>query len=120
MFDEDGRQLFTGLAAHPALALEVSARFFLGDFGGAVGFVLPMLVHAFQPERHPAAAGLEVDDFELGKFLQHAVGAEVETGEHLLERVAGDVPAKFAVTIRTGLRQDAAGAFVDADGDAQV
>ena len=82
--------------------------------------MLPVLVHALEPERHPAAARFQVSDFELGKFFQHAVGAEIQAGEHLLQGMAGDMAAELAVAIRAGLRQHGAGAFVHADGDAEV
>src|SRR4029079_5031940 len=85
-----------------------------------MGLVLPMLIHALQPERHPAATRFEVRDFEFGKFFQDSVSAKVKTGEHLLERMTGDVPAEFAVAIRSGLREDGPGAFMDADRNAEI
>src|SRR5437899_1608496 len=69
MFDEHRRQLFAGLTANPTIAFEIIARLFLGDLGGAVGLMFPVLVHALQPEWHPAAAGLKMHNFEFGEFL---------------------------------------------------
>ena len=46
MVDEDRREIFAGLAADPAVALEVGARLFFGDLGRAMRFMLPVLVHA--------------------------------------------------------------------------
>ena len=83
MFDEYRRQLLAGLAACQALALEVSAGLLFCDFRSAMPFVLPMLVHSLEPKRHPAAAGFEMGDFQFGKFLEDAVGAEVEASKHL-------------------------------------
>src|SRR5262249_7580674 len=100
MFDKDRSQLLARLAACPALALEVSARLLFCDFRSAMPFVLPMLVHSLEPKRHPAAAGFEMRDFELGELLQHAVRAEVETSEHLFQWMASDMTAEFTVAIR--------------------
>jgi hypothetical protein len=74
-----------------------------------------MFVHAFEPKWHPAAAGLKVSDLQFGEFLQHAVSTRAETGEHLFQRVAGNVPAEFAVAIRAGLFEHGASPLVDAE-----
>src|SRR5215468_6185744 len=115
VLDENGGQLFSSLTTHPTIALEIIAGFFFGDFGRAVGLMFPMLVHALQPERHPAATRLEVCDFQFGELFQHAVGAEVETSEHLFQRMASDMTAEFTVAIRASLRQHRASAFMDAN-----
>src|SRR6185369_11368676 len=120
VLDVHRRELLARLAARPALALEIIARLLLGRARGAVRLVLPVLVHSFQPEWHPAAPRLQMRDLELGKFLQHAVAAEVQAREHLLDRMAGDVPAELAVAVRARLRQDRARAFVHADRDAEI
>ena len=83
-------------------------------------FVLPMLVHPLEPKRHPAAAGLEMSNLQLGEFLEDSVGAEVKTGEHLFQRMAGDVAAELAVTVRAGLFEHGARAFVNTERDAQI
>src|SRR5215813_11399559 len=115
VLDENGGQLFSGLTTHPTIAFEIIAGLFFGDFGRAVGLMFPMLVHALQPERHPAATGLEVRDFQFGELFQHAVGAKVETSEHLFQRMASDMTAEFTVAIRASLRQHRASAFMDAN-----
>src|SRR5215475_535380 len=120
MFDEYRRQLLARLAARPALAFEVSARLLFCDFRSAMPFVLPMLVHSLEPKRHPAAAGFEMGDFQFGKFLQDAVGAKVETGEHLFQWMAGDVATEFAITVRAGLFEDGPGAFMNTERHAQI
>src|SRR5262245_58169556 len=116
VLDENGSQLFPSLTTHPAIALEIIAGLFFGDLGGTVRLMFPMLVHALQPERHPATTGLEVRDFQFGELLQHAVGAKVETSEHLFQRMASDMTTEFTVAIRPGLRQYGASALMDADG----
>src|SRR5262245_44631844 len=120
MFDKNRRQLLARLAACPALALEVSARLVLCAFCSAMPLVLPMLVHSLEPKRHPAAAGFEMGDFQFGKFLQDAVGAKVETGKHLFQRMAGDVAAEFAITVRAGLFEHSASTFVNTKRHAQI
>src|SRR5215475_5051020 len=120
MFDKDLSQLLARLAACPALALEVSARLLFCDFRSAMPFVLPMLVHSLEPKRHPAAAGFEMGDFQFGKFLQDAVGAKVETGEHLFQWMAGDVAIEFAITVRAGLFEHSASTFVNTKRHAQI
>src|SRR5581483_9648279 len=60
VLDKSRRQLLAGFAARPALALEIVARFFPGGARPAVAFVLPVLVHPFEPERHPAAARFQI------------------------------------------------------------
>src|SRR5262245_8884722 len=116
VLDEYRRQLFPSLTTDPTIALEIIAGLFFGDLGGTVRFMFPMLVHALQPERHPATTGLEVRDFQFGELLQHAVGAKVETSEHLFQRMASDMTTEFTVAIRPGLRQYGASALMDADG----
>src|SRR4030095_10279657 len=120
MLDKDRRELFSRFAARPTLALEVEARFFPGGFGLALSFVFPMLIHALEPKRDPAATGFEIGDFELGKFFQNPVGAHVQRGKHLFERMAGDMAAKLAVTISACLWQHRARPFVYADRDAKI
>src|SRR5262245_589105 len=82
--------------------------------------VLPMLVHALEPKRHPTAARFEMGDFQLGKFLEHAVGAKIETGKHLFQWMTRDVAAETAVTVRAGLFEHGAGAFVNTERHTQI
>src|SRR4029453_1224751 len=111
MFDKGGRQLLAGFTARPTLAPEKIARLLFCDLRAAMPFVLPMLGQPLEPKRHPAAAGLEMSNLQLGEFLQDSVGAEVKTGEHLFQRVAGDMAAELAVTVRAGLFEHGARAF---------
>src|SRR4029078_4480181 len=83
MFDKHGCEFFASFTARPALAFEIIAGLFFRSFRPAVTFVLPMLIHAFEPERHPAASRFQISNLEGGKFLQHAVGARSE--EHTSE-----------------------------------
>ena len=120
VLDEARHQLFPGLAAYPALPVKVEAGFFRSGLGRPMGLVLPVLIHALQPVRHPAAAGLQVGHLEFGKPLQHAVGAEAQAREHLLHRMAGHVAAELAVAVTARLLQHRARALVDADRHAQI
>ena len=72
------------------------------------------------PKRRPAATRFQISNLELGNFFQYPVGTKIHAGEQLLQRMAGDVPAKFAITIRTGLFQHGARALMDADRHAEV
>src|SRR4030095_6749535 len=112
--------LLAGCAPRPTLAPEIIARLLFGDLRPAMPFVLPMLIHPLEPKRHPAAAGFEMSNLERGKFLQHTVGAEIKTGEHLFQRVASDMTTKFAVTIRAGLFEHGAGTLVNTERHAQI
>src|SRR5262245_6639992 len=120
MFDKGGRQFLAGFAARPTLAPEIIARLLFCELRAAMPFVLPMLVHPLEPKWYPAAAGLEMSNLKLGEFLEDAVGAEVKTGEHLFQRMAGDVAAELAVTVRAGLFEHGARAFVNTERHAQV
>src|SRR5262245_25943707 len=115
MLDENGGQLFPGLTTDPAIALKIIAGLFFGDLGRTVRLMFPMLIHALQPERHPATAGFEMGDFQFGELLQHAVGAEVETSKHLFQRMASDMTPEFTVAIRASMEQDAARALMGAN-----
>src|SRR5207248_3676072 len=112
--------LFARLRADEALSLEVDAGWLLRRARTAEGVVLPVLVHALQPERQPAAARFHEADLQLRDALEEPIGAEGKAGEHLLQRMAGYVAAELAVAIIAGLRQDRAGALVHADGHAQI
>ena len=56
ILDVGRRQLFAGFAAGPTLTLEIIAGLFLSGFRLALALMFPVFVHAFEPERHPAAA----------------------------------------------------------------
>jgi hypothetical protein len=101
---EHRSQFFAGLTTDPAVALEIIAWLFFCDFGRTMGLVFPVLVHAFEPKRRPATAGFQMGDFQLGKFFQHSVGAEIQAGQHLFQRMASNMSAKLAVPIGAGLR----------------
>ena len=54
-------------------------------FGVATEF--PVLLHALQPVRGPAAVALNVDDFELGEFFKDAEPDQAGHGRHGLKRM---------------------------------
>ena len=54
-------------------------------FGVAAEF--PMLLHALQPVRGPAAVALNVDDFELREFFKDTEPDQAGHGRHGLKRM---------------------------------
>src|SRR5512144_2222555 len=120
MVDKHWRELFTGFTARPTLAFEIVAGLFFRRFRPAVAVVLPVLIHTFEPERHPAASRFQISHLELGKLFEHAIGTKIQTREHLLERMTGDMSAELAITIRAALFEHRARAFMDTDRNAEV
>src|SRR4029434_419392 len=83
--------LLVALGRPAALALEVLARCHRELLGVDVAQPLPVLVHAPEQERHPAAVALEEGHAQPGMPLEDAAGAERADREHLLDRMGVDV-----------------------------
>src|SRR4029450_8058914 len=89
--DDVLHRLLVALDRHEALPLEVLARCHRELLGVDVAQPLPVLVHAPEQERHPAAVALEERDTQLGMALEDAARAEGAGGQHHLDRVRVDV-----------------------------
>jgi len=82
-------------------------------------------------DAYGAATGLDYDATRISRNMtgyfafnwsrfQHAVSAEIKTGKHLLQRVAGDMTSELAVAVGAGLRQNRARAFMDTNCNTQI
>src|SRR5947209_4444204 len=84
-------RLLVALDRDEALPLEVFARRHRQLARVDVTQPLPVLVHAPEQERHPAAVALEEGHAQPRMALEDAARAEGAGGEHLLDRMGVDV-----------------------------
>src|SRR5215813_13475699 len=85
--DDVLHRLLVALDRDEALALEVLAGRHRELLGVDVTQPLPVLVHAPEQERHPAAVAFEEGHAQPGMALEDATRAERADGEHLLHGV---------------------------------
>src|SRR5262245_40185712 len=84
-------RLLVALDRHEALPLEVLARGHRELLGVDVAEPLPVLVHAPEQERHPAAVALQERNPQPRMTREDAARAEGAGGQHHLDRVRVDV-----------------------------
>ena len=84
---QGGQGALVDLEADGALAGEV-LRGAQRHVGAEAAEGLGLLVQALEPERGPAAGGLEEDAAQAGVALEHPERDELGAGQHLLERSA--------------------------------
>src|SRR5881296_1745645 len=84
-------RLLVALDRHEALPLEVGAGRHRQLAGVDVAQPLPVLVHAPEQERHPAAVALEKGHAQPRMALEDTARAEGAGRQHLLDRVRVDV-----------------------------
>src|SRR5262245_58642927 len=108
--------LLVALDRHEALALEILARRHRELARVDVAQPLPVLVHAPEQERHPAAVALEERHAQPRMALEDAARTEGAGGEHLLDRMRVDVlEHRVGAELLADLAELRAGALVKAE-----
>src|SRR5215471_9176963 len=119
--DDVADRLLVALDRHEALALEVAARRHRQLAGVDVAQPLPVLVHAPEQERYPAAIALEERDTQAGMTLEDAARAERAGREHLLDRMRVDVlEHRVGAELLADLAQGRPGALVKSERHLQL
>ena len=116
-----GEHLLVGLGVEVPVALLHVLGGGPAEHGGLVGAAyLPLLVHALEPVRHPAASGLHPADAQIGEAFRYA-------GEHHADHVAEEADRKTegvdldeALVVVGGEVVDALGGGVDGEHDAEA
>src|SRR6516225_472375 len=114
-------RFLVALDRHEALALEVVARRHRQLARVDVAQPLPVLVHAPEQERHPAAVALEERDAQTWMTREDAARAEGAGREHLLDRVRVDVlEHRVGAELLADLAQRRPGALVESQRHLQL
>ena len=110
-----GQRVLVDLEADGALPGEVLRRA-QRHVGAEAAEGLRLLVQALEPERGPAARGLQEEQAQSRVAFQRPEGDELRAGEHRLERVRHGVEdERVERAVRPERRHDHRAALVDAD-----
>src|SRR5205814_9584337 len=83
--------------------------------------IVEMAVHAVEPRRDPATAGLQKADADLRVLLADAAPDHRQAGQHHLHRMGDDVPRPAPCeAVDADLRHPRRGAFVKADREIEI
>src|SRR4030095_11427564 len=119
--DDVPHRLLVALDRHEALPLEVCAGSHRQLGRVDVAEPLPVLVHAPEQERHPAAVALEEGHPQPRMAFEDAARAERAGREHLLDRMRVDVlEHRVGAELLAHLPELRAGPLVEAERDLQL